>query len=225
MIVQFNSAAFMKEMENVVKYSVGYLEGVQVGKKEFLRNIGATAIELLKEYIDSNARVNPAMLHHVYEWEKTGSPSARLFDIDYTISNLGLSVKSTFSQSESIKRGSKVPFYDKARIMESGIPVVIRPKSAQVLAFTDEDGNEVFTRNPVTVLNPGGDEVEGGFERAFDNFFNFYFSQMFLNSSGILGHLDSPTLYKKNLAAGSRGGKTVGYNTGYRWIASAGKVA
>jgi hypothetical protein len=225
MIVKFNSKSFMKEMENVIKYSVGYLDGVQVGKKEFLRNIGHSTIELLKQYIDTNARVNPAMLHHVYEWEKTGSPSARLFDITYTISNLGLSLRSTFSQSQSIKRGSNVPFYDKARLMESGTPVVIRPKRAQVLAFTDESGNEVFTRGPISVLNPGGDEVEGGFEKTFDNFFNLYFSQVFLNSSGILGYLDSPILYKKNLAAGSRGGKAVGYDTGYRWIASAGKVA
>lgn len=225
MIVKFNSVAFMKQMENIIQYSSGYLDGVQVGKTEFLKNVGLETIELLKQYIDTNARVNPAMLHHVYEWERTGSPSARLFDISYTISNLGLSVKSTFSQSQSVKRGSNVPFYDKARLMESGTPVVIRPKRADVLAFTDESGNEVFTRGPISVLNPGGDEVERGFEKTFDNFFNLYFTQVFLNSSGILAHLDSPTLYKKNLAAGSRGGKSVGYNTGYRWIASAGKVA
>lgn len=225
MRARFNSAAFMKQMENVIKYSSGYLEGVQVGKTEFLKSVGLETIQLLKQYVDTNARVNPAMLHHVYEWERTGSPSARLFDITYTISNLGLSVKSTFSQSQSVKRGSKVPFYDKARLMESGTPVVIRPKRAEVLTFTDEYGNEVFTRGPISVLNPGGTEVEGGFEKTFDNFFNLYFSQVFLNSSGIVGYLDSPILYKKNFAAGSSGGKSVGYNTGYRWIASAGKVA
>ena len=32
-------------------------------------------------YVDSQARVNPKSLHHVYEWKKVGVPSARLFDL------------------------------------------------------------------------------------------------------------------------------------------------
>jgi hypothetical protein len=220
----FNSNQFKKEMNNIVNYSVGFLEGVQKGKTVFLKTVGLETVELMKEFIDSNARVNPEMLHHVYEWNQTGSPSARLYDISYTTSNLGLSFRSSFSQSTSIKDGSRTPFYDKARIMEYGIPVTIRPKVAQVLAF--EDGGEtIFTQGPVRVDNPGGMQVEGGFEKVFDMFFNRYFSQAFLRVSGIAKYLENPQVYKKDMQAGKKMGKTKGLSTGYRWIANAGMGA
>ena len=217
----FNSNQFKKEMNNIVNYSVGFLEGVQKGKTVFLKNLGMETVEVMKEFIDSNARVNPEMLHHIYEWNQTGSPNSRLYDISYTTSNLGLSFRSSFSQSTSIKDGSRTPFYDKARIMEYGIPVTIRPKVAQVLAF--EDGGEtIFTQGPVRVDNPGGMQVEGGFEKVFDMFFNRYFSQAFLRVSGIAKYLENPQVYKKDMQAGKKMGKTKGISTGYRWIANAG---
>ena len=221
MITTFNSNQFKKDMNNIVNYSIGFIEGVQRGKTVFLKTLGMETVEVMKEFIDSNARVNPQMLHHIYEWNLTGSPEARLYDISYTVSNLGLSFKSSFSQSRSIKDGSRTPFYDKARIMENGIPVTIRPKTAQVLAF-DDNGETVFTRGPVEVLNPGGTEVEGGFEKTFDMFFNRYFSQAFLRTSGIARYLENPQVYKKNMPEGKRVGKSKGLSTGYRWIANAG---
>ena len=221
MITTFDSKQFKKDMNNIVNYSIGFLEGAQRGKTIFLKTLGMETVELMKEFIDSNARVNPQMLHHVYEWTMTGSPEARLYDISYTTSNLGLSFKSSFSQSKSIKDGSRTPFYDKARIMEEGIPVTIRPKVSQVLAFED-NGETVFTRGPVQVLNPGGTEVEGGFEKVFDMFFNKYFSQAFLRTSGIARYLENPQVYKKDMPAGKRMGKSKGLSTGYRWIDNAG---
>jgi hypothetical protein len=217
----FNSNQFKKEMNNIVDYSLGFLEGIQRGKTVFLKTVGMETVELMKEFIDSNARVNPEMLHHIYEWNQTGSPSARLYDISYTTSNLGLSFRSSFSQSVSIKNGSRTPFYDKARIMEEGIPVTIRPRVAQVLAFED-DGETVFTRGPVEVANPGGTEVQGGFEKVFDMFFNRYFSQAFLRVSGVAQYLENPQLYKKNMQSGKKMGRSKGVSTGYRWIANAG---
>jgi hypothetical protein len=220
----FNSNQFKKEMNNIVNYSVGFLEGVQKGKTVFLKSLGMETVEVMKEFIDSNARVNPQMLHHVYEWTMTGSPDARLYDISYTTSNLGLSFRSSFSQSSSIKDGSRTPFYDKARIMEEGIPVTIVPKVAQVLAF--EDGGEtIFTRGPVQIMNPGGTEVEGGFEKVFDMFFNKYFSQAFLRTSGVAKYLENPQVYRKDMPAGKKMGKSKGLSTGYRWIANAGMGA
>ncbi len=217
----FNSKQFKKDMNNIVNYSVGFLEGVQQGKTVFLKTLGMETIEIMKEFIDSNARVNPDMLHHVYEWQQTGSPSARLFDISYTTSNLGLSFRSSFSQSTSVKNGSRTPFYDKARIMEEGIPVTIRPRVAQALVF-EQDGERVFTKNEVRVENPGGDAVQGGFEKTFDLFFNRYFSQAFLRVSGVARYLENPEVYRKDMAAGKRLGKSKGLSTGYRWIANAG---
>jgi hypothetical protein len=221
MITTFNSKQFKKDMNNVVNYSIGFLDGVQKGKTVFLKVMGMQTVEVMKEFIDSNARVNPDMLHHIYEWNLTGSPDARLYDISYTVSNLGLSFKSSFSQSRSIKDGSRTPFYDKTRIMENGIPVTIRPRSAQVLAF-DDNGETVFTRGPVEVLNPGGTEVEGGFEKVFDMFFNRFFSQAFLRTSGIAKYLENPQVYKKDMPAGKKLGRSKGLSTGYRWIANAG---
>jgi hypothetical protein len=217
----FASSQFKKEMNNIVDYSIGFLEGIQRGKTVFLKTVGLETVELMKEFIDSNARVNPEMLHHIYEWNQTGSPSARLYDISYTTSNLGLSFRSSFSQSTSIKNGSRTPFYDKARIMEEGIPVTIRPRLAQTLAFED-NGETIFTKGPVRVDNPGGAEVEGGFERVFDMFFNRYFSQAFLRVSGIAKYLENPYVYKKNMSAGKNMGRSKGLSTGYRWIANAG---
>lgn len=221
MMISFNSAKFKKEMNNIVDYSIGFLDGIEKAKPLFLRNMGMQTVELMKEFIDSNARVNPEMLHHIYEWNQTGSPNARLYEISYTVSNLGLSFKSSFSQSLSIKDGSRTPFYDKARIIENGIPVVIRPKTAQVLAF-ENNGETVFTKGPITVENPGGTAAQGGFEKVLDMFFNKYFSQAFLRVSGIAQYIENPQIYKKNLQAGKRVGRSHGVSTGYRWIANAG---
>jgi len=221
MRITFDNKMFKKDMKNIIDYSIGFLDGVKKGKTDFLKIIGLETVELMKEYIDSSARVNPGILHHVYEWDQTGSPNARLFDINYTVSGLGLSFKSTFSQSRSIKSGSRVPFYDKARIMEAGIPVVIRPRQAQVLAFND-NGEEVFTQGPIKISNPGGDNVQGGFEKTFDEFFNRFFTQAFLRVSGVAKYLENPVVYKKNLPAGKRAGRSKGIETGHRWIANAG---
>jgi hypothetical protein len=162
-------------------------------------------------------------MHHVYEWYQTGSPSARLFDINFTVSNLGLSFLSGFRQSETIKAGSSEPFYDKAKIMESGMSVKIKPKRSNVLIF-EVDGEEVVTSNEVRVENPGGSQVAGSFESVFDSFFTQYFTQSFLRASGLFNYLDNPIVYKKDLPAGKKGGKSVGISTGYRWIANAGVV-
>ena len=219
--VHMNGPKFKKEMTNIIEYSLGYLDGIQNGKREFLKTMGKETVELMKKYIDSSARVNPSALHHIYEWNMVGSPNGRLYDLDYTVSNLGLSILSTFRQSTSIKEGSSVPFYNKAKIMEDGNPVRIFPKRSEVLVF-EQDGETVFTKNGVVISNPGGDKVEGSFEQVFDSFFRSYFTQAFLRTSGIGQYLQNPTAYKKNLRMGKRVGRSAGVSTGYRWIANAG---
>lgn len=217
----YDARKFKKEMNNIMNYSFGFLDGVQKGKTPFLKSLGVQTVEIMKQFVDSNARVNPEMLHHIYEWNETGSPNARLYDISFTTSNLGLSFKSSFRQSTSIKEGSKVPFYDKARIIEDGIAVTIRPKTSEVLSF-EENGETVFTKGPVRVENPGGTEAQGGFERTMDIFFDKYFSQSFLRTSGVAEYLENPVVYKKNLKAGQKRGRSKGVSVGYVWIANAG---
>jgi len=219
--VTADTSSFMKEVNNVLQYSIGFFEGVNKAEPVLLNNLGKAAIEMLKEFIDSNARVNPEALHHMYEWHETGSPSARLFDIDYVVSGTGISFSSSFRQSTSVKNGSTTAFYDKARIMEQGLPVTIVPKAAEVLVF-EKDGETVFTRGPVTVTEPGGAAVNRSYEKTLDLFFQNYFSQAFLKSSGIIDYLKNPTAYRTNLQAGKRSGKSKGIEVGYNWMANTG---
>ena len=212
---------FYKDMNSIINYSIGFLEGADSGKTKFLSELGKASIEVLKNYIDTSARMNPSMLQHVYEWNRVGSPNSRLFDISYTASNLGLSVKSTFRQSKSVAENSNTPFYNKAMIMEKGIPVTIRPKKANVLVF-DVDGETVFSKGPIDIMSPGGPDAQGGFEKIFDEFFSRYFTQAFLMSSGIKKYLEKPEIYKKNISKAKTGGKALGVKTGYAWIAKAG---
>jgi hypothetical protein len=221
MRVIMNDVAFKKDMKNIIDYSVGFLQGIQAGKVKFLNNVGVLTRELLEQYIDSNARVNPKALHHIYEWYKVGSPDARLYNINYTVSNLGLSFVSTMKQSTSIKDGSSVPFYNKAKIMEEGTPVTIKPTKADVLVF--EDGGEtIFTKGKVVIQSPGGNATTGSFQKVVDTFFNKYFTQAFLASSGIQQYFSDSSVYSRNLSAGKRSGRPLGMQVGYRWIANAG---
>lgn len=225
MITTFDAKKLINELNNIAKYSIGFLEGIDAAKPIFIDNLGKSVINILKNFIDTNARMNPEVLHHVYEWYQTGSPEARLFDIDYDIKgNNGLSFSYTFSQSSSYSKNSKEPFYDKARIMEQGIPVTIKPRNNGVITF-NIDGEQVFTRKPLVVANPGGQEVQGGFQKTLDMFFNNYFTQSFLISSGITTHFNQLSeIYKTNFKLGSRQGKPLGFRIGYDWVAKGGKI-
>jgi hypothetical protein len=217
--VNFNTSNFAKEMNSIIAYSNGFLDGAKTGKQELLITVGEKTKEFLNQYIDSNARANEAVLNHVYEWSQSGSANARLFEIEYVATGAGLTFKSTFSQSSSIRDGSNVPFYDKARIMEQGIPVTIRPKRSDVLVF-EQDGEQVFTKSPIRNPNPGGGQTTGGFQETVDSFFNSYWRQSFLKTSGIADIINNTVGFKQNLPRAKAGGRSKGFDVGYRWIAA-----
>lgn len=216
---KIDDSELKKDISNMIEYATGFLEGISSGAPDFLSETGISVIDALKQYIDSNARVSPQLLHHMYEWNQTGSPSSRLFDISYVVSGNTLSFMSTFRQSSSTKPGSYAAFYDKARIMEEGIPVTIVPKK-KVLAFED-NGEEVFTSKPINISNPGGN-VSGEYEKVFNSFFTNYFTQSYLESSGILAYLKSPVDFVKNMS--KRSGRSKGVAVGRNWIAKAGRA-
>lgn len=222
MKVVFNNKAFMKEMNNIIEYSYGFIEGMNKAKPMLYRTLGPQITELASQYIDSNARLNPQLLHHIYEWNNVGSPEARLFDIDYKISAIGLTFNSSLKQSKTIKDGSNVPFYNKASIMENGTAVTIRPKKANALRF-EVDGDTVYTKSQVVVENPGG-ETQGQFEKIINEFFGIYFRQSFLRTSGLYNYFNNPRVYKTNIRKGARGGRSAGINVGYNWVAAAGRI-
>ena len=66
--VRMNQTSLIKDLNNIVEYSMGFLDGVQKGKRLFLNALGSSVREMLEIFIDSNARSNPQALHHVYEW-------------------------------------------------------------------------------------------------------------------------------------------------------------
>jgi hypothetical protein len=220
--VVMDNRQFQKEINNIMKYSTGFLDGIEKGKSAFYMGLAPKIAEMASQFIDVNARMSPELLHHIYEWEKTGSPEARLFDIDYKITGIGITFVSSLKQSSSIKNGSNVPFYNKANIMEEGIGVTIKPKRAKALRF-EVDGQEVYTSREVTVDNPGG-QTQGQFSNVLNNFFGVYFRQSFLNSSGLLQYFKSPQVYSKNLRSAKTGGRSLGLKTGYQWIANAGRM-
>lgn len=213
----FDDAQFTKEMKNITEYMFGFIDGVKAGKPELMKVLGVSVKEILEEFIDSSARVDPSSLQHVYEWYQTGSPDARLFDIIYTPSTRGLSFGFTLRQSTSIKDGSKVPFYDKARIMEYGVPVTIKPVNAQALAF-DSNGKTVFTKNAVSVANPGGSDAEGGLREMFTQFFTQYISQALLDVTGLRKHFETVSEFHENFSYAKIGGRNLGFRVGIRWI-------
>lgn len=221
MIVALDDKRFMREMNNIIQYAEGFIEGAKRGKPALLTNVAKDLKFMIGQYIDSSARVNPDSLHHVYEWYRTGSADARLFDIDYVVAGNSLSMGATLRQSTTMSKGSNVPFRNKAYVMENGISVKISPKNSPVLAFEDNE-EKVFTRKSVLVDNPGGSMVEEGFESVFKEFFVKYLSQSIIFSSGIAYNLKNPIDFSKNLRAGASGGRSVGVRTGQAWISRSG---
>ena len=219
MQVKFNTTKFDADMRNFINYSIGFLEGIEHAKPTFFKEFGKGIIIGLNKYIDAHARSNQQALHHVYEWYKTGSPEARLFNLTSSPTINGIVINSTFRQSKTLSKDSKTIFRNKAQIMEDGKPVEIVPKKG-LLAF-DIDGQTIFTRKSVTVNNPGGSAVTGSYQKTFDSFFKNYFSQSFLRASGILNYLEDVSIYKNNLKSGIKGGASVGKSTGYRWLINA----
>jgi hypothetical protein len=140
----------------------------------------------------AQARVKPKSLHHVYEWNKTGNPTARLFDL-YLIDSGGLSFRigRDFKLSKSAvpsknkKQKKRYVFANKASVMEEGMPLVIRPRSAERLVF-ELDGATVFMPKgtSVTVKRPGGKAATNQFALTYGRFFGGQLVNSSIKSSG-----------------------------------------
>lgn len=216
-MINTDISSFKSELNNIVAYSEGFFEGVQRGKTRFIENLAQEVIESLKEFIDSNARVSPETLHHMYEWHQTGSPESRLFDIKHRSNSTGITLDSSFRQSNSVKEGSNVPFYNKAEVMEKGLAVRIRPVRAEALAF-GEGGQTSFVRGEVNVMNPGGSQTTNAYEQVFNQFFSSYFSQSFIFSSRVMSKITNSKDFVVGFANAQRGGKAAGVQAGIRMM-------
>jgi hypothetical protein len=131
-------------------------------------------------FIDSQARTKPKSLHHVYEWNKTGQTSSRLFKLN-KIESTGLSFKINYDlklskssvPTKNRKQKSRYVFANKAEVMEKGMPIIIRPKSAERLVF-EIDGEAVFMPKgkSVTVRSPGGRASTNQFDLTYSRYFS-----------------------------------------------------
>jgi hypothetical protein len=151
------------------------------------------------------AKGNPKTYHHIYEWNKIGLNSGRLFFL-YKESSVGgkLIIKPGF-----IKSKTKVPvspellapgrtgksvasrhvFRDKASIMESGKPVIFRASKPTPIP----SGGKLSFVAAGTIIrnyNPGGKKVKGSFEKFYNNWFNTKVNSV-ISSSGIMDKIDA----------------------------------
>ena len=131
-------------------------------------------------FIDSQARTKPKSLHHVYEWNKAGQTAGRLFKLN-RMDSIGLSFKINYDlklskssvPTKNRKQKSRYVFANKAAVMEKGMPITIRPKSAERLVF-EIDGEVVFMPKgkSVTVRSPGGRASTNQFNLAYSRYFS-----------------------------------------------------
>jgi hypothetical protein len=162
--------------------------------------------------------MNPSSLHHVYEWDQVGNPSARLFDIETSATQTSIIFYGKFLPSKSVSSTSSEPFIRKAEIMENSIMIEISPRSSNVLAF-EADGETVFSTDSIYISNPGGDEVAGSFGRVIEDFFENHYTNLVLMQSGIFKKLSTMLEYSKGFDAGIRGGGfSAGQSAGRKYL-------
>lgn len=139
-------------------------------------------------YIDSKARTSPKSMHHVYEWNKAGLASSRLFKLNRLDSkDLSLSLSYDFLPSKTFAKNGKRRhvFINKASVMEAGMPLKIAPRFSERLIF-DVNGKTIYMPKgeSVTVSNPGGKSVKRSFESAYKMFFSSNLINLSINRSG-----------------------------------------
>jgi hypothetical protein len=213
--VRMNNLDLDRKLNNTVKYSNGFLEGIEMERLQFNRILGGIAAESLGVYIDSKARMSPESLHHVYEWNSVGQKDSRLFSFNVDARKSFIAISGKFLPSTSLSEGSNTPFVDKANVMENKISIIIEPKNSSVLVF--EDGSEtVFTTKSIRVDNPGGNFVSGSFESVVDEFFNQYFDVSVLKK--ILNQLKNPKEFSQYFSQGTKSGRSAGVVAGRRYF-------
>lgn len=126
---------------------------------------------------------NPSKMHHVYEWNslRDGTPIP-LFRLDLRgrgksrhLDFRFVQSRRTVPQPETRKKMDKHIFRFKAIVMETGSPVVIKPKKAKMLFIpsNDPDNKRGYVMvKEAKVKNPGGKATTGAFSSWWAAWFN-----------------------------------------------------
>lgn len=152
------------------------------------------------------AKGNPKKFHHIYEWENIGNNKKRLYVLTKDLSTGStLKIGANFIQSKTPvpippallsagKTGKTVSsrnvFRDKASVMESGRGVSFQAR--RTLAFLNSVGSIQFipAGRIVNILNPGGTQVKGSFEKFFHEWYAVN-TAVVIQSSGIMDSLQN----------------------------------
>mgnify|MGYP003325854087 FL=1 len=156
---------------------LGSLTESKVFKEKFKSIVFTQIMKDFGNYVDALARTRPKSFHHVYEWNRAGDESSRLFtlnakDGEQTSFSIGYTFKPSTSLVPNSSGNRRHVFVNKARVMEDGQPLVISPRSAERLVF-DANGHRVFMPKgkSVFIKNPGGASVKNQFQMAYRKFF------------------------------------------------------
>lgn len=217
--VKFDAKKLNKTLGNSIAYSYGFLEGINADKITFNQMLAEHTKESLESYIDAQAKMNPESLHHVYEWNRIGDESGRLFKLTSSVTPSFIKISGMFLPSTSVSDTSNEPFTNKANVMENAIGILVEPKNSNVLVFEDE-GETIFTTKSIYIESPGGDAVAGSFGRVVEDFFDSYYTNVFLRP--LLAKLSKPTEYSGMFKAGSMYGRGPGLAAGKLYLRSAG---
>lgn len=157
-------------------------------------------------YVDSKARISKKSLHHVYEWNRSGDPEARLFKLN-RVDGEGISFKinynflpsKTFAKSDSKRRHV---FVNKASVMEAGMPLKIAPRFSERLVF-ESNGYTVYMPKgaSITVRRPGGTGVKNAFQMTYTHFFKGNLVNESIKRSGFQNLFNSSISKALNLPA------------------------
>lgn len=213
--IRYDSVKLSTALNNTTLYSQGFLDGIGLEKLQFNRVLGGFTAEALGNFIDARARANPESLHHVYEWNRAGDESSRLFRFNVNAQNNMITFTGVFLPSKSVSENSDRPFENKAEIMENGISIVVEPKLSPMLVFED-NGQTVFTTNSVFIDHPGGDEVANSFGTAVSDFFDYYFVGSILKP--LMSKLSSAPEFSANYSQGIRSGRPPGVAAGRKYF-------
>jgi len=217
----------IKMLKNSVQYSSAFTTELNKNKGILNQKVGEESIDAFYNWLDSLARSNPGMLHHVYEWGQIGDPFGRLYELSLSINNTSAVVDAEFLQSETVnpkqrKGSNSEPFYNKSAMMEDGAEIIINEVDAQALFF-EIDGEEFFRHGPIIIANPGGSKTRGSFVKEFKEFYGSYFTEVHLRSIKFYKYFSNPKAYEKYFSSAVKGGgaKSKGKKAALSWIMNA----
>lgn len=220
--VKIDGVKAIKMLNNVVKYSDGFIKETKAKQGYVASKLAGASIEGFYDFLDMTARTDPEMLHHIYEWREVGVPEARLVELKKITSGKNVLIESDFLMSFSIPEGGSEPFDQKAYIMENQIEVEPMAKDAKAMHFS-WNGEEYFRTGPLVVVNPGGEATRDGFLKVFKVFYDTYLDNVYLNAIGFYDHFSDARRYSLNFnsAVSGTGAREKGRKTALSWVLSA----